>query len=615
MDTSLLKKFAQGARKQLLGQVGSRLSQVLKADSIEVRENPKVVDKLKDAIKNSSAETVIENVAYTWFNRFIALRFMDVNGFTRVGAVSPAEGFTLPEVLQEAKAGHIDEDLLPSLKDNGKKVLELLNGQANIGKSANGNTTIDPQQEAYRHLFIATCNHFHKIMPFLFEKIQDFTELLLPEDLLSEGSVLAETLKAIHKENCKDVEIIGWLYQYYISEKKDQVFVGLKNNKKITPENIPAATQLFTPNWIVRFLVENSLGRLWMLNRPNSKLVQQMTYYIKSDQPETNFLKISKPEELKICDPACGSGHMLVYAFDLLAAIYEEEGYEASEIPEKILSHNLFGIEIDERAGELAAFALAMKARAKFSRYFRKPTLPQICILEKISFKDVEIQEYMDLVGEKEISMTLQETLHQFEEADNFGSLIQPKETDIKNFYAKLKAKDFSDKFQLNPTHDKVLKILEMVEYLSPKYHVVIANPPYMGSKGMNAILSEFAKENYPESKSDLFAMFMERGFELVVKKGYSAMVTMQSWMFLSSYEKQRERMLNEVTIECMAHMANMVMGIAFGTAATVWKNEFVLDYKGAFCYIEYEDIGEGNKPITFPPPNERNRSANKVGK
>jgi len=478
----------------------------------------------------------------------------------------------------------------------------------------------EPEAEAYRLLVVAACNGWHVSMPFMFERIVDYSELLMPDDLLSGNSILAYTREAMTPDLCEDVEVIGWLYQFYIAEKKDEVFAGLKKNKKITPENIPAATQLFTPHWIVRYLVENSLGRLWLLNRPESGLAEKMEYYIKPEQPEADFLRIKQPEEIKICDPACGSGHMLTYAFDLLYAIYEEEGYEPSEIPEKILSHNLYGVEIDQRAGNLAAFALTMKAvsyfkRAKRKRFFRDPVQSNICVLEKVSFAEDELSEYMDFIGRDLFTASLQSTLGQFEEADNFGALIRPDITDVAEVLESLEAKDVSDQLFLNDTHKKVLRVLHQADYLSQKYHVVIANPPYMGGKGMNGRLAKWAKENYPNSKSDLFAMFIERGFDLTLNDGFSAMVTMQSWMFLSSYEKLRNKLLNDVTIECMAHMANMVMGIAFGTAATVWRKRFVPDYRGAFCYVEYEDIGEGNKPIFFPPENERNKSARKVGK
>ena len=387
MDTAKLKKFAQYTRRSLLEQVTAKMNLVLASDSAARREYPLAVEKLETQISVYDSEQVIEKIAYTWFNRFCALRFMDVNRYTRVGVVSPAEGQSQPEILAEAKMGHIDEEMLD--ENIRKQVHALLSGSA---------PSRDPQSEAYRLLVVAACNDFHKAMPYLFERIADYTELLMPDDLLSGTSILASTRDAMTPDICQDVEVIGWLYQFYISEKKDEVFDGLKKNKKITPENIPAATQLFTPHWIVRYLVENSIGRLWMLNRPNSRLVEQMDYYIKPEQAEIDFLHICKPEELKICDPACGSGHMLVYAFDLLYAIYEEEGYEPAEIPEKILTHNLYGIEIDERAGELAAFALTMKARARQRRFFRKPVQPNICVLKNIHF---EVGEIAIVIGDR----------------------------------------------------------------------------------------------------------------------------------------------------------------------------------------------------------------------
>ncbi|HGY2327414.1 TPA: BREX-1 system adenine-specific DNA-methyltransferase PglX, partial [Pseudomonas aeruginosa] len=558
-----------------------------------------VVAELEKLISNSSRDNVTERVAYTWFNRFCALRFMDVNRYTRIGVVSPAEGQFQPEILAEAKMGHIDEEMVPS--QIRQKVLDLLAGRA---------PSTDSQGEAYRLLVVAACNAWNQSMDFLFERIDDYTELLMPDDLLSGNSILAYTREAMTPDACKDVEVIGWLYQFYISEKKDAVFEGLKKNQKITPENIPAATQLFTPHWIVRYLVDNSLGRLWLLNRPNSRLEEQMEYYIPPEKPESDFLKITGPEDIKVCDPACGSGHMLTYAFDLLYAMYEEEGYDPADIPEKILTHNLFGIELDERAGELAAFALTMKARARQRRFFNKGVKPNICVLEKVSFSREELDEYMGFVGRDLFTYGLRETLQQFSEVDNFGSLIVPKVANVTDVMATLESKDMSSNLFLAETHKKVLTVLRMADALSPRYAVVVANPPYMGGKGMNPRLSTWAKENFPSSKSDLFAMFIERGFDLTPKFGYSAMVTMQSWMFLSSYEALRERILSETSIECMVHMANMVMGIAFGTSATVLKKGGSPETRGAYCYVEYEDIGEDNKPIEFPPRNERNLKA-----
>ena len=549
MDTAKLKKFAQYARRSLIDQVTSKLVLVLAEGSAARRENAAAIKKLEEQISEHGKDKVIEKIAYIWFNRFCALRFMDVNRYTRIGLVSPIEGQFQPEILAEAKMGHIDEESVP--EKIRQQIFALLGGTA---------PSQDPQAEAYRLLLVAACNDYHKAMPYLFERIADYTELLMPDDLLSGNSILAYTREAMTPNICQDVEVIGWLYQFYISEKKDKVFDDLKKNKKITPENIPAATQLFTPHWIVRYLVENSLGRLWMLNRPDSKIFKNMKdqgkdcYYIEPSEPEIDFLRINKPEDLKLCDPACGSGHMLVYAFDLLYAIYEEEGVDPSEIPEKILTHNLFGIEIDERAGELAAFALTMKARAKQKRFFRKPVQPNICVLQAIHFDETEINEYMDFVGQDIFTLGLKATLSQFEEADNFGSLIRPEVTNVQGMLEILNAKDVSSHLFYSLTHEKVLQVLNQADFLSPKYHIVIANPPYMGGKGMNGRMGAWVKDNYPDSKSDLFAMFIERNLDLVVKKGVVAMITMQSWMFLSTYGALREKLFDKNNLIQMFH-------------------------------------------------------------
>ncbi len=579
MDTSKLKKFAQFARRTLGEQVGAKLALVLSEGSAARRESPAAVKKLEEAIKDHGKAWVTERVAYIWFNRFCALRFMDVNRYTRIGIVSPAEGQFQPEILLEAKMGHIDDEMVPAKTQ--QRIADLLAGKS---------PSHDPQGEAYRLLVVAACNAWHQAMPFLFERIDDYTELLMPDDLLSGNSILAYTREAMTPDACEDVEVIGWLYQFYISEKKDAVFEGLKKNVKITPENIPAATQLFTPHWIVRYLVDNSLGRLWLLNRPNSMLAEQMAYYIPPEKPETDFLRINGPEDIKVCDPACGSGHMLTYAFDLLYAIYEEEGYDAAEIPEKILTYNLYGIELDERAGELAALALTMKARARQRRFFNKRVRPNITVLEKVSFSREELDEYMGFVGRDLFTYGLRETLQQFSEADNFGSLIVPKVGNVADVLATLEAKDMAGNLFLAETHHRVLSVLRMAEALGPRYVVVVANPPYMGGKGMNGLLSTWAKENYPNSKSDLFAMFIERNLDLTVKGGAVAMITMQSWMFLSSFEALRSRILNQHTILSMAHLGarafDSIGGEVVSTTAFVLENTHKPEYRGAYLRL-----------------------------
>ena len=546
METTKLKRFAQHARTTLIDIVTNKLNFVLSEGSSARRENPKAVKQLEEEIVKTSKEQVIEKVAYIWFNRFIALRFMDVNRYTKLNIVSPEPGQFQPTILSDAKMGHIDDALVS--ESVRKKVLALLENRTPSG---------DPQGEAYKLLVVSACNYYSHAMPFLFEKIADYTELLMPDDLLSGNSILAYVREAMTPDVCKDVEVIGWLYQFYISEKKDMVFEGIKKNKKVTPENIPAATQLFTPHWIVQYMVENSLGRLWKLNNPDSKL--KMEYYIEPETPEEDYLRIENPQELKVCDPACGSGHILVYAFDLLFGIYKEAGFtDDDEIIENILKHNLYGIEIDERAAELAAFALAMKATSRSGskrRFFRKPIEVNVCKLEAIRFDEDEISSYMDAIGRDLFSADLQTTLRQFEEANNFGSLIVPAVQAVSGVLQILKQKDVSRDLFLAETHQKVLQVLEQADYLSQKYHIVVANPPYMGSKGMNPRLGKWAKDNYPDSKSDLFAMFMERCLELTLKHGYMGMINQHSWMFLSSYEKLRVKIIKNHKIDSLVHL------------------------------------------------------------
>ncbi|SDH54932.1 Methyltransferase domain-containing protein [Paraburkholderia steynii] len=594
METAKLKKFAQFARRSLLEQVSAKLKLVLAENSAARRERAEAVKKVEEAIKNHGKEQVIERVAYIWFNRFCALRFMDVNRYTRIGVVSPAEGQFQPEILAEAKMGHIDEAMVHD--QVRQQIFALLDGKA---------PSRDPQGEAYRLLVVAACNFWNKAMPFLFQRIDDYTELLMPDDLLSGNAILAYTREALTPDACEDVEVIGWLYQFYISEKKDAVFEGLKKNLKITPENIPAATQLFTPHWIVRYLVDNSLGRLWLLNRPGSRLAEQMEYYIPPERPETDFLRIKGPEDIKVCDPACGSGHMLTYAFDLLYAIYEEEGYEPAEIPEKILTHNLYGIEIDERAGELAAFALTMKARAKQRRLFNKGVKPNVCVLENITIAPGTLDKYAEAFGREVFTPAVRETLQQFTEVDNFGSLIIPKLQNPTPVLAQLRTLHeragaaigspdalTGDEQALvsTPNFRNAIRALEQAEYLSPRYAVVVANPPYMGGKGMNGRLNAWAKENYPDSKSDLFSMFIERNLDLGAQGGVVAMITMQSWMFLSSFEALRSRILNQHTILSMAHLGarafDSIGGEVVSTTAFVLENAHKPDYRGAYMRL-----------------------------
>ncbi|MCA1916607.1 BREX-1 system adenine-specific DNA-methyltransferase PglX [Methanospirillum hungatei] len=585
MDKAKIQEFSDALRKSLLEETKKRAAYYGITDktiaTVEQEFEDSVIiggevypRSIKDQraflvreIEKKGYDRVIEEVTYTWFNRFIAIRFMEVNEYLPVRVFSSTvAGKTDPDILTKAldlTFLDIDREQVLDLKSEGR------------------------YEELFRYLFLLLCHYLHTKMPFLFEPIQDYSELLFPDRLLHTDSMIRYLNTIIPEEDWRETEIIGWIYQDYIAEKKDAL---IKAKKQYTVDQIPAVTQLFTPKWIVQYMVENSLGRLWMLNRPHSRLYERMEFYIRPDEQETDYLKITSPEELKVCDPACGSGHILVYAFDLLYEIYKEEGYLEQEIPEFILNHNLYGIEIDKRAGSLAAFALVMKARKKDKKFFDRPVQPHICVLENIELHEEDIDAYVSAVGSNLFTTGLKETLMQFTEAENFGSLIRPSVGDVTDIRNILAEKNMSSNLLLFDTHQKVLRALEQTEYLQPRYHVVIANPPYMGNGGHTTHLKEFAKKEYPDSKSDLFAMFIERNLHLAIENGMVAMITMQSWMFLSSYQKLRDKILDNKTILSMAHLGpkafDSISGEVVSTTAFVIQNRVKSNYQGAYLRL-----------------------------
>ena len=598
METAPLKFFATWARTALIREVAARIAVVLAPASPERVEQPNAVAALEKAVRaaggdGSGRAAVVDKVAYTWFNRIIALRFMDANGYTGIGVVSPERGRDggQPEVLAEAKRGNIDGTVITS-KRTVETVTSLLNGTLRSD---------DPQGEAYALLLAEYCRYWNRSMPFMFEREGDYTELLIPANLLADDSVLARAVAVLTEKVCQDVEVIGWLYQFYISERKAEVFAGLKKNKKAGAAEIPAATQLFTPHWIVRYLVENSLGRLWLLNRPNSRLAEKMDYYIAPVDEETDYLKISRPEELMIIDPACGSGHMLTYAFDLLHAIYEEEGYAPSDIPGLILTRNVYGTEIDPRAGALAAFALTMKARARQRTFFNNQVQPSICVLEPISFTPGEMDTLVTRGGDRADEEAF---WNQFQNADTFGSLIRPRPDLIEPLKRHLDANEPDGGDLLGgDLHDRARQVILQAEYLSSRYHVVVANPPYMGNGNMSAALSDFAKRDFPNSKTDMFAMFIERAIELAVARAFIGMITMQSWMFLRSYAALRNSLLRNQAIVTMAHLGagafDTISGEVVSTTAFLLVNEGQPDLPGVFARLT-DEHGEAAMSAAF---------------
>lgn len=609
MNTSKLQAFATDARRQLMNAVQARLDAALVPNSDAQVDNPRAFDFLQREIGQAGGGVegrrhVVERYAYRWFNRIIAFRYMDVHGFTGTPVVSPA-GLTstngLPEVLAAAKRGEYDSRVFSlRMNDKAKERIEgLLSGSI---------LADDPQGLAYGLLLQSECRFWNRNLPFMFESVGKEAgradELLMPADLLAEGSVLRNAVEVMTPEDCGvddpsgNVEIIGWLYQYYISERKNEVMDGFKKNHKAGAHEIPAATQLFTPDWIVRYLVQNTVGRLWMQSHPDSQLYKNWDYYIQPSKDDSagneDILNIQAPEDLTVCDPACGSGHMLTYAFDLLHEIYEEEGYAPSDIPGLILKHNLYGMEIDERAASLAAFALTMKARSRSRRFFRKQVEPNIQRIAPIAFTEGEVAELNDLY-QVNLDSAVWNT---YAKADVYGSLIQPSQE-----LADLAASMPEDEDSVSTLFDPLLRgraeeVFTQTKYLACKYAAVVANPPYMGAKNMSGELKQFVQDRYEDGKADLFAAFIMRNRQFLRHSAMLGMITMQSWMFLSSFEDLRRNLLASSSMETMTHLGtgafDSIGGEVVSTTAFTLRNSPSSE-KG--IYIRLVDVsGDSNQ-------------------
>ena len=559
-NTAALKTFAQQTRAKLISLITTKMQFVLNGDTAELRGYEREIGELRKQIREKTEKIVIEEVAYTWFNRVMALRFMDANGYNAPKIVTPATGQTRPEILQDAMSGSIDDELMLTAEE------KLL-----------------PEAKLYRKLLVAVCNKkMSSPMPFLFEHISDYTELLLPDDLLSDQSFVSDIRNGMTDEDCQNVEIMGWLYQFYITDRKADAEAKKSKKGGLKSDEQAAATQLFTPHWIVRYMVENSLGRIWMTLHPESSLIREMPYYIATPEGQTDTIPedIRSAKDIRFIDPCMGSGHILVYAFDLLAKMYEEEGEQTKDIPALILENNLYGIDIDRRCYQLASFALTMKARAYYRRYLRNTVNPHVIALEKI---DRDVIESAGNWDEKSL-------MWQFENIDTIGSLLKitPEECEA----IKIDNGLFRERQGILKTQ---------AEYLSRRYHCVVTNPPYLG-KGIGEILKEYVTKIYPNSKSDLYASFIERLSNFVCEFGYTSMVTMESWMFLSTYEKLRNYLVKEKTIISLSHFDWHIMRIAFGTVAFVIQNDKYKDSKAVFSYLSRYDVDlDIELPYVFP--------------
>ena len=624
MNKNAIKKFATEARRELISRVSQRALKYGISDKEVGNPNDDSVgghllsstEKKQRAaliaqIKEKGYEQVMEEVAYTWFNRFSALRFMEVNGYlpSHVRVFTDEENNFKPQIISEAI--HLELDGLDM-----EKVYAY--------KEANDN------DELYKYLLITQCNALNSVLPGMFQKIADYTELLFPDNLLREGSVIQQMIELIPEDDWKDaVQIIGWLYQYYNSEKKDDVFAALKKNVKITKENIPAATQLFTPDWIVRYMVENSLGRLWLEGHPDVKEQLLPTeeeqsayaagnrdpedtkwhYYLEEAEQEpevqAQLAEIRKeyaaltPDQLKVIDPCSGSGHILAYMFDVLMQIYESYGYTTREAVASIVENNLYGLDIDDRAAQLAYFAVMMKARQYDRRFFSRGIQPHVYAIAESNHVDLFALEYF-CNGDAKLKKAMDTIISDLHDAKEYGSILTVTPQDWSALYDRFAEITEDINMSRETALREILPLVQVAEALVQKYDVVVTNPPYMGSSGMNAKLTDFVKKNYPDSKSDLFSCFIEHGNGMIKRNRFNCMVTMQSWMFLSSFEKMREKVLRTKSITNLMHMENMVMGIAFGTAVTVFRNDYVTGYKGTYNQIKLQDI-ENDKPRVFP--------------
>lgn len=546
-------------------------------------------------------EYIVEEVAYTWFNRMIAIRFMEVNGY-------------LPIRVLSSESGKHEPDIVTTPFDAG---LEFTGEESGRIYELRDNNRLE---ELFRMLFIRECNHLHDILPELFEATNDYSELLLSLSYTDKDGVVFHLVNDISEDDFNiekegQVEIIGWMYQYYNTEPKDKVFAALKKNVKITKENIPATTQLFTPHWIVRYMVENSLGRLWIEGHPDDDLRQCWEYYLDEAEQEPQVqaqleeiragCREISPEDIRIIDPCMGSGHILVYAFDVLMQIYSAQGYSERDAAKLIVEKNLWGLDIDRRAYQLAYFAVMMKARQYNRRILTSGIKPNLFVIDDNRALTPEIIEYI-ADGDSKIAADLRSISNDLTNAREYGSIINVQPVDFSGLIERIGVIAQSDELNLIAMEnkriacEKILPLVNQAQALSQKYDVVCTNPPYMGGSGMNSVLSEYVKRCYSEAKSDLFAALIIKCLEFTKQNGYSSLVTMQSWMFLSSFEEMRTKLLTLNTLTTLMHMENMVMGIAFGTAVSVFRKGAVKGYKGTYNQIKLADI-ENAKPKSFP--------------
>lgn len=580
MDKNSIKKYAVWARNELIARVAQKANQYgiteaetisASADSIhgklltpiEKKQRTALIEKIKNKGKNGF-QLVMEEVAYTWFNRFTAIRFMEVNGYlpSHVRVFTDEENRFAPQILAEAI--HLE---MPGL--DMEKVFDL--------KQAN------KTEELYKYLIITQCNALNEILPGMFQRIEDYTELLLPDNLLREGSVIEQMISLIPEEDwTNQVQIIGWLYQFYNIEPKAAVFA---KNGKISKEEIPAATQLFTPEWIVRYMVENSLGRLWIAGHPNDELKANWKYYLEdADQEESVKAQLEsirrecaslKPEEIKVIDPCMGSGHILCYMFDVLVQIYEAYGYTARDAVSSIVEHNIYGLDIDNRAAQLSYFAVMMKARQYDRRFFSRGIKPNVyAIIESNSITQDVVDYFVN--GDETLKIEIDTIIKDMMDAKEYGSILKISKANFALLYSRFDEIENDVSLFRQVALDELLPLVKIAELITQQYSVAVTNPPYMETSAVGAKLQNYIYKNYPESKVDLYSVFIEKCRQLTLSNGYFALITMHTWMFIASFEKFRKT-INHYDYISILHLGTRafeeISGDVVQTAAYVWRN------------------------------------------
>ena len=595
MNKNAIQKFAIWARNELIAQVSQRAYQYgidesgfgdASADTLNGRlltaEEKSQRQELIKQIKEKGYQQVMEEVAYTWFNRFIALRFMEVNNYlpSHIRVFSDASGAFKPEILNDVL--HLD---LPGL-DSGK-----------VAEYIESNDT----EALYRYLLLTQCNALNSALPVMFERMGGYTEMLLPNNILRQDSVLGHMVSDIPEGDWQDaVQIIGWLYQYYNTELKDDTFAQLKKNVKITKERIPAATQLFTPDWIVRYMVENSLGRLWLEGHPNAELHDGWKYYLDEAKQEPDVeaqlaklreeYKTIKPEEIKVIDPCMGSGHILVYAFDVLMQIYEASGYSQRDAAQSILENNLYGLDIDDRAAQLAYFAVMMKARQYDRRVFSRGIQPHVYAIVESNGLDSSSVEYFTN-NDPKLKKDFGTLMDELRDAKEYGSILNISQVDFAALYARVEEVRADISMFREIVLNSILPLIQAAEVMAQKYDVVVTNPPYMGISNASEKLNQYAKKAYPISRYDLSTICMEKTLSMCNKTGMMAMINIPVWMSKSSFEDLRYSLLTKHTFVNMLHCGRGIFGSDFGTTAFVIRKSFEKGYAATFHQL-FDEMG-----------------------